>query len=270
MTSTLIHAILCCCIYALAFLYSGSRTCTLCGHKTTIFSPLPLPSRPRLVMPLLLLLLLLCCQSRRKTRARLKTRGEVGSTDSRRRQGRSMWSAKIVVAVVAVVAWRPLALGQPTETGAAFVSVAPTTGAATGRGCDAFSGRRRRCHSRHPWMSANDITPANGLTTTSGTVQRGGRSGSHPEPDLFEDFLASVRLRAVVDVVDGAVGCSGSCFFLFALLLLFLLSRQSYTSKYIAMRATPSRFFTIVFTAMYCLFFFLLFLIVIFTFQFNS
>lgn len=206
----LTHAILCGCIRELAFLYSGSRTCTLCGHQTTTFSPLPLPSRSRLVTPLLLLLLLLCCQSGRKTRIRSETRGEVESADSRRRQGRSMWSAKVVLAVVVVVAWRPLAFVQPTEAGAAFVAVAPTTGAATSRGCHAYSGRRRRCHPGHPWMSANDITPTNGLTTTSGTVQRGGKSGSHPEPDLFEDFLTSVRLRAVVGVgvVDGAVWCS--------------------------------------------------------------
>ena len=44
-----------------------------------------------------------------------------------------MWSAKTVLAVVAVVPWRPLAFVQPTEAGAAFVAVVPTTGTDIGR-----------------------------------------------------------------------------------------------------------------------------------------
>lgn len=180
--------------------FSYSDTCTLCRYKN--FLPPPLPSRSRIIMPLLLLLLLYR-QSRRKTGVRLRVRGEVGGTADRRKQPRRMWSAKTVLAVVAVVPWRPLAFVQPTEPGAAFVAVVPTTGTAIGRGCHAFSDRRRGCHPRHPWMSVNDITPANGLTTTSGMVQCGGRGGSHPEPDLFEDFLASVRLRTVVGVGSG-------------------------------------------------------------------
>lgn len=145
---------------------------------------------------------------------RLRIRGGVGGNESRRRQARRMWSAKAVLAMVAVVAWRPLTFAQPTEAAAAFVPVVPTTGTATGGGCHVFSGRQRRCHPHRPWMSANDITPANGLTTTSGTVQRGGTGGSRPEPDLFEDFLASVRVRTIVG--GGVLWCS-CCFLVLGL-----------------------------------------------------
>ena len=128
-------------------------------------------------------------------------------------QARRVWSAKAVLAVVAAFPWRSLALVHPTGAGAAFVAVSPTTGAtaATSRGCRAFGDQRRCCHLRSAlWMSANDITPANGLTTSSCTIQRGRRGGSpSPESELFDALLASVRRMLL---------CFGACLLLFFLL----------------------------------------------------